>query len=59
MNVGNESVCLSFTYQPQGLGENVVMGEATFVYKHKGVCIFRLQRLLQRHFGEKQHNLDI
>lgn len=53
MNVGNESVRLSLTYQPQGLGEDVMMGKATFVYQHKGDCLSHLQRVLQRSFGEK------
>ena len=36
MDVGNESVRLSLTYQPQGLEEDVMVAEATFVYEHKG-----------------------
>ena len=60
MDVGNESVRLSLTYQPQGLEEDVMVAEATFVYEHKGDHLSHLQRLLQRSFGgEKGHNLDI
>lgn len=59
MNVGNESVRLSLTYQPEGWEEDVMMAEANFVYKHKGDRLSHLQRLLQRSFGEKWHNLDI
>ena len=58
MNVGNEGIHLSLTYQPQGLRENVMVGEATFVYNHKGGHLFHLQRLLLRSFAEKWHNLD-
>lgn len=53
MDVGNESVRLSLTYQPQGLEEDVMVVEATFVYEHKGDHLSHLQRLLQRSFGEK------
>lgn len=60
MNVGNESVRLSLTYQPQGLGEDVMMGKATFVYKHKGDCLpppppRLLRRSLRRKVAQFRH----